>query len=88
MPLVSSEISSSTEPEYSHGWQGTLSDPDMLRSHPDAAYLLSLLEVAPEAQPSAGQEPEEGEIPRGPDAAVLAACAVDVASGHMLLGQW
>ncbi|KAK9807187.1 hypothetical protein WJX73_005617 [Symbiochloris irregularis] len=60
--------------------QGTLSDPDMLRSHPDASYLLALLET-PAPEHDGGPQPEAG-------GTLLAACAVDVASGHMLIGQW
>ena len=52
----------------------------MLRTHPDASYLLTLLEAS-----AAGGE---GSSQDGQDSTALAACAVDVASGHMLIGQW
>ena len=52
--------------------QGTLSEPDMLRSHPQAQHLLALVE-----------------LPGSSDATcTLGACAVDAASGHLLVGQW
>ena len=53
--------------------QGTLSDPDMLRSHPQAQQVLALVE-----QPCSDRAA----------ACTLGACAVDVASGRLSIGQW
>ncbi len=65
--------------------RGTLTDAEMLQSTPDAAYLLAITE-GPPPPPSAGG-------PRAPDSVdaepvVIGVCAVDAATGHMLLGQW
>ena len=53
--------------------QGTLSEPDMLRTHPQAQHLLALVEL-----PGSGSQ----------TSCTLGACAVDVASGHLYIGQW
>ena len=60
--------------------RGTLTDAEMLASTPDASYLMAITEGPP-----AG--------PRAPDSidaepVVIGVCAVDAATGQMLLGQW
>ena len=68
-----------------------MSDPDMLRSHPDASYLLTLVEIPTASDRGAGEVStvnSEDASTRNDDSSTLAACAVDVASGHMLIGQW
>jgi len=53
--------------------QGTLTDPEMLRSHADASYVLSIAEQPAKelsGQPSIG------------------VCAVDCATGQILVGNW
>ncbi len=60
--------------------RGTLTDAEMLQSTPDAAYLLAITEGPPAAggpRNSVDAEP-----------VVIGVCAVDAATGHMLLGQW
>ena len=52
--------------------KGTLSDPDMLHTHPQAQQLLALVELPGSCHGSCA----------------IGACAVDVASGHMQIGQW
>ena len=56
---------------------GTLTDPDMLRAHPEAAYVLSLHEQA--LPPVAAGAPAE---------VLLSACYCDCASNTLILGQW
>ena len=53
--------------------QGTLIDPEMLRSHADASYVLSIAEQP--AEELSGQ-------PR------IGVCAVDCATGQILVGSW
>jgi len=53
--------------------QGTLTDPEMLRSHADASYVLSIAE-----QPNK-------EVSGQPSIGV---CAVDCATGQILVGSW
>ena len=52
--------------------KGTLTDPEMLQSHSDASYIVALTEVAT-AQTN---QP------------IVGLCAVDCATGQMLLGSW
>lgn len=52
---------------------GTLTDPDMLRSHADASYVFSLTEAPAKSR----SEPP-----------TLGACAVDCATGQLLVGSW
>ena len=57
---------------------GTMTDAEMLQSHPDASYLMAITESA---------------LPPGPDSidaapVTIGVCAVDAATGQMLLGQW
>ena len=56
---------------------GTLTDPDMLRAQPEAAYVLSLHEQA--LPPVAAGAPPE---------VLLSACYCDCASNTLILGQW
>lgn len=56
---------------------GTLTDPDMLRAQPEAAYVLSLCERA--LAPVAAGVPAE---------VLLSACYCDCASNTLILGQW
>lgn len=56
---------------------GTLTDPDMLRAQPEAAYVLSLWERP--LPPVAAGAPAE---------VLLSACYCDCASNTLLLGQW
>lgn len=56
--------------------QGTLYDPEMLQSSPDASWLLALYETPL----------TEGAAPAG--SVTMAACAVDVTTGEFLLGMW
>lgn len=56
---------------------GTLTDPDMLRAQPEAAYVLSLCERA--LPPVAAGAPAE---------TLLSACYCDCASNTLVLGQW
>lgn len=56
---------------------GTLSDPDMLRAQPEAAYVLSLWE-----------RPAPPVAPGGPPRSLLGACYTDCASNTLTLGQW
>lgn len=53
--------------------QGTLTDPEMLRSSPDAAYVLALTEL-PSDTPGGRLQ--------------IGAAAADCATGHILLGSW
>lgn len=53
--------------------KGTLTDPEMLQSHSDASYVVSLRE-----------ELHEGHY----DRPLLGICAVDCATGQMLVGSW
>lgn len=53
--------------------KGTLTDPEMLQSHSDASYVVSLREEA-----TAGHQ----------DHPLLGICAVDCATGQMLVGSW
>ena len=54
--------------------KGTLTDPEMLASHSDASYIVALQEV-----PAAEHQP---------DHPLIGLCAVDCATGQMLLGSW
>ncbi|EIE20176.1 hypothetical protein COCSUDRAFT_18682, partial [Coccomyxa subellipsoidea C-169] len=56
---------------------GTLADPDMLRTQPEAAYVLSLWE-----------RPAPPVAPGGPQRTLLGACYADCASNTLTLGQW
>ncbi len=56
---------------------GTLCDPDMLQSQPEAAHTLSLWE-----------RPLPPAAPGAPPGALLGACYCDCASNAFLLGQW
>ncbi|CAL8470971.1 g10513 [Coccomyxa elongata] len=56
---------------------GTLSDPDMLRAQPEAAYVLSLWE-----------RPAPPVALGGPPRTLLGACYTDCASNTLTLGQW
>ena len=56
---------------------GTLTDPDMLRAQPEAAYVLSLCE-RPLPPVAAG----------APAPVLLSACYCDCASNTLVLGQW
>lgn len=78
--------------------RGTMTDAEMLSRHPDASFLLALAEAAaPAAQPAgaagaaaaaaAGGAGSCGGV-TGDAQTVLGACAVDVATGQMLIGQW
>ena len=53
--------------------KGTLTDPEMLQSHSDASYVVSLRE---EANDGSHDHP------------LLGICAVDCATGQMLVGGW
>ena len=56
---------------------GTLTDPDMLKAQPEAAYVLSLCE-RPLPPVAAG----------APAQVLLSACYCDCASNTLVLGQW
>ena len=56
---------------------GTLTDPDMLRAQPEAAFALSLCE-RPLPPVAAG----------APAQVLLSACYCDCASNTLILGQW
>ena len=55
---------------------GTLTDPEMLATQPDAAWVVSLVEGPPPAGSAAA------------DGATLGAAAVDAATGAVLVGSW
>jgi DNA mismatch repair protein MSH6 len=59
--------------------RGTLSDPAMLQSQPDPAWLLALAEA-----PAAGGAAQAG----ADDRVQIGACFLDAASGQLLLGEW
>ncbi|KAL4857543.1 DNA mismatch repair protein 6 [Chlorella vulgaris] len=63
--------------------RGTLTDAEMLSSQPEASYLLALAELPVPAALAAASEASGA-----PPAVWVGACAVDVATGQMLLGQW
>eukprot|EP00878_Enallax_costatus_P014342 GHUV01015002.1.p1 GENE.GHUV01015002.1~~GHUV01015002.1.p1 ORF type:complete len:1085 (+),score=444.50 GHUV01015002.1:267-3521(+) len=54
--------------------RGTLMDPEMVSAHPDAAYVLAVVEVH--------------DASYGHDAPFIGVCALDTAAGQMLLGSW
>ena len=54
--------------------RGTISDPGMLQSQPDPAWLLALCE----------QPAKSG----GAECAQIGACFLDAASGQLILGEW
>eukprot|EP00775_Hariotina_reticulata_P005636 gene5636-5875_t len=54
--------------------RGTLLDPEMVLAHPDAAYVLAVVEVA-----DAGS---------GHDAPFIGVAALDAAAGQILVGSW
>ena len=57
---------------------GTMTDAEMLQSHPDASYLMAITESAvPASADSIDAEP-----------VTIGVCAVDAATGHIVLGQW
>jgi DNA mismatch repair ATPase MutS len=60
--------------------RGTLTDAEMLASTPDASYLMAITEGTP-----AGPRAADG-IDVEP--VTIGVCAVDAATGQMLLGQW
>ena len=79
--------------------RGTLCDADMLAATPDAAYLLALAELPvpqqekeDEGMELEGQEGAQGHGQGGGAGARarvwVGACAVDVATGQVLVGQW
>lgn len=53
--------------------KGTLTDPEMLQSHSDASYVVSLMEEAPAES--------TGHL-------MIGICAVDCANAQMLVGFW
>lgn len=56
---------------------GTVTDPDMLQSHPEAAYVLSLWE-----------RPLPRVAPGTPPETLVGACYCDCASNTIIFGQW
>lgn len=56
--------------------KGTLRDAQMVQSHPDPAYLMAIIEISPVF-----------EIAKN-GSRILGMCAVDVASNHVLFGQF
>lgn len=54
--------------------KGTLTDPEMLQSHSDASYIVALQE-----EPTAEQHQDQP---------FIGLCAVDCATGQMLVGSW
>ncbi len=69
--------------------RGTMADAEMVSANPEAAFLLALCE-APAAQPAQPQPQAGGAATRytGDVQTALGACAVDVATGQILFGQW
>lgn len=63
--------------------RGTIADPEMLTSNPDAAYLLALAEL-----PLPADWRERGTEEGAQYRVWLAAAAVDCATGQLLVGQW
>lgn len=57
---------------------GTMTDAEMLQSHPDASYLMAITESP--ATPGADSIDAEP--------VTIGVCAVDAATGQMVLGQW
>ncbi|EFN52031.1 hypothetical protein CHLNCDRAFT_139631 [Chlorella variabilis] len=63
--------------------QGTLTDAEMVAAQPEAAYLLALAELpVPDALMAAAEHSG------APPCVWVGACAVDAATGQMLVGQW
>ena len=60
--------------------RGTLTDAEMLASTPDASYLMAITE-GPPAGPRAADSIDVEPV-------TIGVCAVDAATGQMLLGQW
>lgn len=58
--------------------KGTLVEADMLASHPEASYILSVTELAPTSE-------EASDLEHG--SAVVGVCAVDTATSTFLVGQ-
>lgn len=65
--------------------KGTLTDAEMLMTAPEAAYLLTLVELP---VPQTVIDESSTSITAIRPKVWSGVCAVDVASGHVLLGQW
>lgn len=82
--------------------RGTMTDAEMLSTHPDASFFLTLAEAPAAAAALAAAdggagaavggtetaEVREGSGGSGDEQMVIGACAVDVATGQILIGQW
>ena len=73
--------------------RGTLADPDMLSSQHEASYVMALTEMHvdhPPAQdrPPAGASSDQQDAAQASGEPTLGACAVDVSTGRILVGQW
>lgn len=60
--------------------KGTIVDGEMLETCPDAAYLMSITEMAPALPPS------EDSVSPG-NGTTVGVCFVDTATSHIMLGQ-
>ena len=71
--------------------RGTMADAEMTAAYPEATFLLALCEsdVPASAAPptDAPEAPDSGRY-TGDVLMTLGACAVDVATGQILFGQW
>lgn len=56
--------------------KGTLRDAKMVQSHPDPAFLMAVIEISPVFESA-----QQGRR-------LLGICAVDVASNHIMMGQF
>lgn len=68
--------------------RGTMADAEMVSGHPEASFMLALCEAAP---PPPSQSPSAAQANSkysGDEQTTIAACAVDVSSGHLLMGEW
>lgn len=66
--------------------RGTMADAEMTAAHPEASFLLALCECATPAASDAPTQPQGRYT--GDVQTTLGACAVDVATGQILFGQW
>lgn len=68
--------------------RGTMADAEMVSGHPEASFMLALCEATP---PPPSQLPSAVQANlrySGDEQTRIAACAVDVSSGHLLMGEW
>jgi hypothetical protein len=75
--------------------KGTMADAEMVAGHQEACFFLALCEASaplPPPLPSPSRQAGSGRAASskysGDEHTRVAACAVDVSSGHVLLGEW